>query len=603
MNFRMGIFVCLIFFVFSCASRPVQTEGLLDWDSGKFEEKDGNLFNAVKSGNPSSVQTALADNPNINVSDRLGQTAFMWACHNGSLDIIKIFLDHDDASRAAKKTKKYKPLDVKAQSKPKDPELKYNALFCYVMSNGINPYNQEARDTLKRIIEKDPSVLDMTDYYGETVIHKLIRSNNNYFDVVITNNDKKTEREKQELLNKPSKRHSPLRLAIEVGNRRMVEVLVEAAEKGMAINDFSNDDIPVIVFDYGNGDLEIFLSYFKGKMWDDKARGSPPRPNSKFMEAYNQVSDTSGAHSQKVTWFFDLYDTYESGKVANDPNLLALDEYTAAKNDIFNLARKPMSDAEKKEFFEKLLVFPDAVHLCDDDDIENKTFIQYIVELQSGDVLERVLQLVTPSKMLPAGNGYGDYLAIALLSKKKEQMHFLLDRYPDFQNGINNLMNPKTSIEKWRSEEFFGLSLTEPLQIFCASPLSDDKDLLAKMARFYRPRFYDQSYRRNLIYQLVSMGKHDIFEFFLDYDESFYGINYVWINNNQPVLEVLFINQERLARKIVNYFIRKKLRLDLANETALRSGDSELWRNYQSVFAPPNTSSRSESNLPENKAQ
>jgi len=263
---------------------------------------------------------------------------------------------------------------------------------------------------------------------------------------------------------------------------------------------------------------------------------------------------------------------------------------TAAKNEIFNLARKPMSDAEKKEFYEKLKYLPDAVHLWDD--TENKTFVQYIVELQSVDVLERVLQLVTPSKLPPAGNGYGDYLTIALLSRKKEQMHFLLDRYPDFQNGINNLMNPKTSIEKWRSEEFFGLSLTEPLQIFCVSSLSDDKDLLAKMARFYRPRFYDQSYRRNLIYQLVSMGKHDIFEFFLDYDESFYGISHVWINNNQPVLEVLFINQERLARKVVNYFIRKKLRLDPANESALRSGDSELWRNYQSVFVQPNTSSR-----------
>jgi len=594
MNFRSVIFVCLILFVFSCASRPVQTEGLLDWDSGKFEEKDGRLFNAVKSGDPDRVRTALEDNPNINVSDRLGQTAFMWACHNGSLDIINILLDHD-ALNIEKKTKNYKRLDIKAQSKPKDPELKYNALFCYIMSNGINPYNQEARDTLKRIIEKDPSILDMTDYYGETVIHKLVRSNNNYFDVVITDNGKKTEREKQELLNKPSSRHSPLGLAVEVGNRRMVEALASAAAKGMTINDFSNDDLPVIAFDYGNGDLEIFLNYFKGKIWDDKKRGSPPRPNNKFMEAYNQVSDTSGAHSRKVTWFLDIYDTYISGTAQNDPNLLALDDYTAAKTEIFDLAKKPMSNAEKKDFFEKLNNFPDVVYLWDDTE-ENKTLIQYIIELQSVDVLERVLQFVTPNKLKPAGNGYGDYLAITLLGRnreQKEQMHFLLDRYPDFQIGINNLMNPKTTIEKRLSEDVFGLPLIEPLQVFCVSSLSDDKNLLAKMARFYRSRFSDQDFRRNLIYRLVSMNKYDIFEFFLDnYEsESFYSINGILIDT-KPVLEVLFINQERLARKIVNYYILKRRQLDQFNERALMSEDYELWENYRISI-----------NLPENRAQ
>jgi len=624
MNLRAAIFVCFIISVFSCASRPVYTVGLLDWDSDRFAEKDGRLFNAVKSGDPNRVRTALSDNPDINVSDRLRQTAFMWACHNGSLDIINMLLDHD-ASNIARKTKNYKKLNIKAQSKPQKPELKYNALFCYVMSNGINPYNQEARETLKKIIVKDPSILDMTDYYGETVIHKLIRSNNDYFDVIITDTDKKSERDKQALLlNKPSKMHSPLRLAVEVGNRWMVEALANAAKKDMTIKDFSNDDISVIAFDYGKGDYEIFRNYFQGKIWDDKK--TKPRQNGKFLEAYTHALNTGNeAYAEKVSWFWDIYDTYVNGDVENAPELLAPEKYTAAMTEIFDLARTPMSDARKEEFYKKLEKLPDAVYSKDDysrDDIEKRTLIQYIIEQQSVDVLERVLKLFTPYRLLPVGNGYGDYLSIALLNSKKEHMRFLLKQYPDFQSGITNLMHPKTTIEDRVIEKFFGLSSwMDPLRLFCVSSLSDDQDLLVKMAGFYRTRFNDRSYRNDLISELVSRGKYDLYEFFLDYDEhdesfSFYRINDIRTDDNQPVLEVLFINREDLARKIVNYFIRKEWTLDEANEKALRYRDGELWRKYeQRALTQPNASSRSsqttpeqkeeseDSNLPENQAQ
>jgi len=608
MNLRAAIFVCLVLSVFSCASAPVQTTGLLDWDSGKFTEKDGRLFTAVKSGDPGSVRSALSDNPNVNVADRLGQTAFMWACHDGNLEIINILLDHDTSS-IAKKTKNYKKLNIKAQSKPNDPELKYNALFCFVMSSGINPYNDDARTTLKKIVVKNPSILDMTDYYGETVIHKLIRSNNDYFDVIITDTDKKSERDKQaSLLNKPSKMHSPLRLAAEVGNRWMVEALANAAEKGMTIKDFSNDDIPVIAFDYGNGDLEIFQSYFKGKIWDDTNRKSSPRPNSKFEEVRDRV-----ASARNVIWFNQIYNKYIDKTAEKNPNLLASDAYTAARNKIFDLAKGPMSEAKKKEFYAELDGFPDAVHLWDPG--ENKALVQYIIEEQSVDVLARVIQLVAPNKLPRAGNGCGDYLTIAMLGRKEEQMHFLLNRNPDFHNGITNLMNPNTRIEEQKAQENLGLPLMDPLQLFCASPLSDDRGLLAKMAKFYQPRFYDRSYRDRLINIQVSMEKYDMFEFFLDYDESFYRINAVLVNN-KPVLEVLFSDREDLARKIVNNYIRKKWQLSKANEDALKSRDGKLWGDYQKALEQPSASSRSsvqqapeqkkeseDSNLPENQAQ
>jgi len=603
MNFRAAIFAGLIILIFSCASGPVRTEGLLDWDSDKFEEKDGKLFNAVKSGDPNRVSTALSDNPNINVSDRLGQTAFMWVCHNGNLSIINMLLSHDE-SKISQKAKNYKRLDIKAQSSPQKPELRYNALFCYIMSSGINPYNPEAKNTLKRIIEKDPSILDMTDYYGETVIHKLIRSNNNYFDVVIANNGKITDQKKQELLNKPSKMHSPLELATEVRNRWMVEALANVAEKGMVIKDFSNDNIPVIAFDYGNGDLEIFLNYFKGKIWDDKKRKSPPRPNNKFDEAKNRVLDIWREHSEQVTWFIEIYEKYINGRAIEDPNRLASDKYTADMIEILNLVRKPMTDVEKANFFNKLKNFPGAVYIWDNDD--NKTLIQYIVEEQSVDVLESVLKLVSPYRLPRASNGYGDYLTIAMLKGKEKQQHmrFLLNKYPDFQSGINNLMNPHTIIEERLSEAIFGLPLMDPLQIFCISPLSDDKDLLAKMTRFFRPRFYDKSYCDRLVNQLVSMGKYDIFEFFLDYDESFYKINDVLINDKDPVLNILFSDQEeRLARKIVNYYIRKKIQLDKPNEDTLRSRDRNLWVNYQNNITQSNASIRSGQSVQEKVEQ
>ena len=80
-------------------------EGLLECDTEKYKipaEENIQLFNAAKCGDISSVKNALIKHANINSSDKLGQSALMWACWNGNEEVVKYLLDFDAKQRYEK---------------------------------------------------------------------------------------------------------------------------------------------------------------------------------------------------------------------------------------------------------------------------------------------------------------------------------------------------------------------------------------------------------------------------------------------------------------------------------------------------------------------
>ena len=572
MRIKPFYFLLLVLLLFSCKSTP------LGYDKTMFLKKDGKLFEAVKYGSITDVKTALNRSPNINVSDYLEQTAFMWACRNGNLDIINVLLDYNERNRG-----KRMPLHIKAKSSEKKPELSYNALFCYIMSKGIIPSSQAAQDTLTRIINLDKKILDMTDWYGETVIHKLVRSNNDYFDVIIRDMD---GAKKKDLFNRKSEKYgqSPLMLAIELGNRWIIDALVN---DGTVIDDITDDNMPVYAFNQGNGDVGIFTSLFKGKMKYDIANNSGKREkNQQFETAFDECS--KGASSRmfriKIFFFYEIYRNYLNTDIT-DPKDLEPREYASRLDEVFEMLKGKMTEQEKQIFFEQLKNFPEALKENKEVGDMNRTLLQMVIENQDTDVFKSVLEQISPYKIPRPSNGTGDYLTIAMLKRRTDIMHILLDKYPDFDYSIETLMNPNTTrIAGTLADATFGRDLGgDPLMLFCTDEdLSSDRELLRKMARFYRPKYNDNiGYCTKLLSELAENKQFDIYESFLaNYGEFFYQVERL---NDKPIIEVLLDNGKQ---ELVQMYIMKNRNLDRDNEKVLKN-DQELWNFYDSLKTPP----------------
>ena len=84
----------------------------------KYNDIAARMNKTPKTGDLNSVNEALSQNAKINVADRLGQTALMWASWNGHSTVIKRLIQFND-DRVVNKKKKYEPLNYETVSKEK----------------------------------------------------------------------------------------------------------------------------------------------------------------------------------------------------------------------------------------------------------------------------------------------------------------------------------------------------------------------------------------------------------------------------------------------------------------------------------------------------
>ena len=170
---RLCIFLPITLFCFSCASAPID-KNLLSCDVETYNNPlpaNENLFYAVKSNDLKTVQEILNKPANINVADRLGQSAVMWACWNGHYEILRYLLQFD-AERSA--SSQY-PLNYQTESKEK-----YNPLFCLIMSNAMQTRNtlqsMELLINNERELTGVYQLLRKEDSFNENILHKAVRS-------------------------------------------------------------------------------------------------------------------------------------------------------------------------------------------------------------------------------------------------------------------------------------------------------------------------------------------------------------------------------------------------------------------------------------------
>jgi len=580
MRIKFFIYFLLTFLLFSCQSIPQYNP--LDWNRIKFKPKDGKLFVAIKYGTNNDVISALKGSPDINVADYLEQTAFMWACRNGNLDIINELLNYNKEN-IEKKTRKYKKLDTKAKSNLKNPELQYNALFCFIMSNSINPEEEKARNTLTEIINLDSSILDMTDWYGETIIHKMVRSNKNYFDIITKEMD---EKKKKEILNRKSVKYqqSPLMLAIEFGNAKMIDALV----KDGISDDITDINLPIKVLNQDNGNIGAFLSIFKGKLIYDNKYSKPRLKNEQLEKEISEllVRSSNPSFRERISHFLKISNSYLDEMIIN-PDDLEPEEYRNKKKILFNMLQRKMTLTEKNNFYDILVDIPSLINEIDNEDSMWRTSLQLIIEKQDFDVFEWIMKNISLEKIIPTNNGTGDYLTIALLKRNKRIMHFLLNEYQNTRYNIRNLIYPNTTISNKFAFDSFGKNEMDPLVLFSTDEeLSDDRDLLIKIAKFYIAKYSQPEYCFKLLEELEKNDLFLIYEFFLDnYGQYFYEVDKL---HGKPVIDVLLTKRQKTL--VQRYIMKMKDKLDDANEKALFARKNEyldLWELYEKMKIPP----------------
>lgn len=504
------IILSFCFLFISCLSFPRrETDGLLECDTDKYPvTSDLDLFNAAKTGDIAGVRLALNNHANINVSDRLGQSALMWACWNGSSNIIDYMLNFDSEQRNKKKKIKY--LDYKAESKEK-----YNPLFCLIMSNSIQ--TEKAKSCMKLLVEKSelyekrPVLLTKEDAYNENVLHKAVRSGNSeYLDFFLKELQKRkildTFLEKR---NKDSE--TPLILAVKQQEPEMIEILIKNGADISAtykLSDGEEKSLSILAFNEGNGNFQTFLKIMQARLakYDSNSKGEAElnREDTKLRKELEQYKAN--------TDYWSVYNKFINLSVTK-PEDLDEDTYKTKENKFFEIIQRyEVSECDIKQIKEMLKESPyllESRYFYEQNN-EYKTALQISIEKGNLDLFELILKYTNPYKIQPVSSGYSDYLICAIINNQPEMVEYLLSyRKKTSEQMIERLMSSNhhfdSDLVEMTSSEPTGISLVQFLR---TEDLCNYSNLLDEVLTYYRPAYHNNPNYAGQVYQEV-IDNHD----------------------------------------------------------------------------------------------
>jgi ankyrin repeat protein len=598
-------------------------------------EKDRNLFYAVKAGDLKGVERWLG--ANVNVKDRLGQSALMWACWNGNLEIINKLLDRPK-------------IDVmkKSGNSKIDINLDYNALFCFIMSNNIIPAKTEgsydeiitgldssgdisSNKTLAKLIRKNENILTLADSFGENAIHKIIRSGHDeYMDTILAflneNEwrelaDKKKDLDKNReaiisleekirsnelyLLEKPNRLgERPIQLAVKLQDVNMVRYLLS---KNVIVSD--NELFPgggdggllKLSFDEGNGNFQIFIELLKAKYEktlelrsgkvNDQRTGDGTDIDEKFGEYIrNFERDSRNEDAKKLAVDFRTkYEQYLA--LVNDSEKHSSDElddkeYTQTKLRLIALLKNDISGISSKEINEINGItgrYTSIVYEVDDSN--RKSILQYAIENGDFRCFKIIFEKIKPELLKPSGNGTGDYFVIAMVNKNKNVMEYLLEKNKKSVKSENNLMSLSSQYTPRNNDtpvlKRNGVQITDPLRIFLIrlDREFDDFSLTNTILDFYGSNLQNPNYCEYFLHDYIDDDMDEnIFNYiFISYKRDFDQISMI---DGRPLYEYLLdpgenIEQTEKMRKLLAYYIDKTDAIPPRNYRRLRELLSE----------------------------
>ena len=456
-----------------CSSPPLVSDDLLDCDTSRYKKPlEGNilLFNAAKAGDAKACREQLENYANINVSDRLGQSALMWAAWQGNDEVVKCLLQFDAETRIRTKNnkrnrKKIKLLNYDAESNPK-----YNPLFAIVGSHGMQVPN--AVECINLLLEnemtfvKKNALLLKEDTFGENILHKAVRSGS--FDILKFFVDKlKALPDKIKVfhsyLNKANDSgESPLIIAVKNKHTEMVKLLIDEGADILK-RDGNGISISELAFDKGNGNYQTYLLIMKARLQahqkekaEMKKKGEKktwvakyPRKDSSleavFRDYHARVKKTEEGNP-----FWQTYRRFaglDDMKV-EDPELLADSAYRGKQADFFAMLTSPDRNERDLDAINEIISENPFLLECGYQRGANKAELSALeIAIEERD--EHLFDLIfsqTNMNRIRRSVVYGDYLKCAIKNRNIKVIEKLLayNRNPTGVQGhiIESLMSP-----------------------------------------------------------------------------------------------------------------------------------------------------------------
>ena len=552
------IFIPIVFFCFSCSSMPVD-KGLLSCDVETYYKPlpaNEDLLYAVKAGDLKTVKQILNKRVNINVADRLGQSAIMWAGWNGHYEVLEYLLNFD----AEQRKKSYYPLNYKTESKEQ-----YNPLFCLIMSNSMQTSNTlKAMELLinnEKNLTKNYKLLEKEDSFNENILHKAVRSGTPEYLMFFIEQLEKIDPSKvllKKLLEKKNTSlETPLVLAVKLQNAEMVKILID---NGADILQRDNLDrsLSVLALNNGRGNYYVYLTVMKAKLRyaleEEKSISEKNiiEKERKYPRTDDDLDRALKACTVSVS-FWTTYNRFTDTKVIKEEQL----EDSGYKDTIkhfFDLIFQADSGKSLDVIKTMIKENPYVMQVHDKEGSTGKSALQISIESGNEDLFTTLFEY-TNRNQIPIIREYGDYLICAILNKQLRIIEKLLEynknsRLPEKIMSPHNHFNSALSMTPHKPT---GLPLVQFLR---TDELRTNAELLDSMLIYYQPAYANNSNYAGQVYsEALRYNDERLMELLYECSnegEGFYKIKTVSGSDNP----VHFILLEKNFFKALNMFLR-----------------------------------------------
>lgn len=552
------IFIPIVFFCFSCSSMPVD-KGLLSCDVETYYKPlpaNEDLFYAVKAGDLKTVKQILNKRVNINVADRLGQSAIMWAGWNGHYEVLEYLLNFD----AEQRKKSYYPLNYKTESKEQ-----YNPLFCLIMSNSMQTSNTlKAMELLinnEKKLTGTYQLLEKEDAFNENILHKAVRSSYpeylTFFIEMLKQIDPNKTLLHKLMEKKNTSSETPLVLAVKLQNKEMVKILID---NGADILQRDNLDrsLSVLALNNGRGNYYVYLTVMKAKLRyaleEEKSISEKNiiEKERKYPRTDDDLDRALKACTVSVS-FWTTYNRFKDTKVIKEEQL----EDSGYKDTIkrfFDLIFQADSGKSLDVIKTMIKENPYVMQVHDKEGSTGKSALQISIESGNEDLFTTLFEY-TNRNQIPIIREYGDYLICAILNKQLRIIEKLLEynknsRLPEKIMSPHNHFNSALSMTPHKPT---GLPLVQFLR---TDELRTNAELLDSMLIYYQPAYANNSNYAGQVYsEALRYNDERLMELLYECSnegEGFYKIKTVSGSDNP----VHFILLEKNFFKALNMFLR-----------------------------------------------
>jgi len=514
MKVLQSVVICfLIFlsFVFSsCCIQKKVKENLLDLDTFRYRKKHNEkFFESVKDGDLQGVQEALdGRKADVNSSDRLRQSALMWAAWTGREEIFQHILQFNDDLNSKKIWRKGRPFLKYAQ----ESKSKYNPLFCLIASDNMS--SQHAKECVKNLLDsekkwtKKNKLLYKVDSFRENVLHKAARKGDasimQFLITTITEAELAKGVKFVSLLEGKNKEgDTPLIVAIKSRNPEIVRMLIRnGADMSVKVKIGKKDrSLGLLAFDDGRGDYYTFLEVLKGILYH--CRDEEEQGIAETKKKYKREDEELAAEIMKYRErlyggeiigepFSTSYVRLAKDKVATEEELED-QNYKSIVNAFFSLLRKSnLSYSEIDDLRERIKTSPFLLtqkHRNEEYNIEESA-LEIAIKNGNYDAFRIIFDLSDMSRLPKVSLGYTDYFICAIVHGEEKIIKHLL-KYSN-ERGVGAVSPELMSAghKHFAGDKVFNNKTNAPVVAFLKNEaLRSNTELLHKVLLYYKDQY------------------------------------------------------------------------------------------------------------------